>query len=53
MAFRKDAGTIFKLKKGKHMLKITPGKQRRNSLLLNKVMITNDLSKVPPNRFMW
>lgn len=50
MAFRKDAGTKWPLSKGKHTLTIKPVRRRSLSLILEKVLVTNDFSYIPPGK---
>ena len=47
---RRDAGTVFDLKKGDHVLVLGNSVKRTCSLVLDKVLITNDLSHVPPGK---
>ena len=48
---RQDAGTIFSLSKGKHTLVLMADQHgRKTHVVLDKVLITNDLSHVPPGK---
>ena len=48
MHFRQDAGAVFQLKKGKHTLRLSNWFRRPCALLVEKMLITNDLSYIPP-----
>ena len=49
----RDAGTVYTLKKGKHALLLGNLMNNACDLVLDKVLITNDLSHIPPGkRFM-
>jgi len=53
MTFRRDAGAVYALEKGRHVLSLGNSGGRASSLVLDRILVTNDLSYVPPGkRFM-
>jgi hypothetical protein len=52
MCIGRDAGTVFPLKAGRHVLIIRNRKGSECSMVLDKILVTNDFSLLPqPNRF--
>jgi len=54
MDHRQEAGTVWHLTPGPHVLCLAKAGTSPMSLVLDKIMVTNDFSTIPPGeRFLW